>query len=535
MISVQKRTFFDQSDSPFDEADTTAGLPNLSAIWIVMTPKNVDELRDLLVRLRLVELEQFDECLARSGPSADDPAAVIAALEGRHLLTPFQISQIERGETDLLRLGKYKLLYKNGSGSFARVFRACSVENGEMVGLKLLRQRWAKDPQAVALFHREAELCKKFHHNNIVPIYEVAAEGDYHYFVMEFVVGGNLRDFLNIRKKLSPAEATRCILDLCEGLDYALARGISHRDLKLTNVLMNSEGVAKLVDFGLAGEESSGSGETFQQALEYATLEKGTGAPRRDPRSDLFFLGSIFYELLGGEPPYPRTRDREERKRLTRYSNVRPLRSVDPNIPRVVLQIVDRLMKLDPNLRYQTPAEVMADLRFALAELGDSPALRRANEPPVLKDNGTEAAPAQRALPTVMCIEGRTRQQDILREYLSKRGFRVLVLSDLQRGLSRLEKNPPDCVVLMGESIGAGAVGGFQEAVKLSGTKPTVCVLVLAERQSKWSEELEQTPSARVLVQPLSLRDLRREIHLAFQRLKHDSRIQKKSRRDGAS
>ena len=125
------------------------------------------------------------------------------------------------------------------------------------------------------------------------------------------------------------------------------------------------------------------------------------------------------------------------------------------------------------------------------------------------------------------------RQQDLLRDYLSKRGFRVLVLSDMQRGLSRLEKNPPDCVVMMGESIGPDVVAAFQQAAKLSESEPFVCVLVLAERQAGWCDKLEQTPSARVLVQPISLRDLRREIHLAFQRVKH--RRGKSSRRADAS
>ena len=496
-----------------------------------MTPKNVDELRDLLVRQRLVEIGQFDECLMRLGAKADDATAVLKALEGKHLLTPFQISQIEKGETDLLLLGKYKLLYKNGSGSFARVFRACSVDTGEMVGLKLLRQRWTKDPIAVGLFHREAEVCKNFRHPNIVPIYEVASQGDHHYFVMEFVIGGNLRDFLNIRKKLSPAEATRCVLEMCEGLSYALKRGITHRDLKLTNVLMSASGVAKLVDFGLAGEENTGTGESFQQAIEYGTLEKGTHAPRRDPRSDLFFLGAMFYELLSGLAPYPRTRDREERKQLTRYTNVRSLRSIDPNIPRVVLQIVERLMKLDPNLRYQTPDEVISDLKFALADSG-APAASNTSDSVVLASRDPDA-PAPRPLPTIMCIESRMRQQDLLRDYLSKRGFRVLVLSDIQRGLSRLEKNPPDCIVMMGESIGADAIDAFQQAVKLAEGQPFVCVLVLAERQAAWCAKLEQTPSARVLVQPISLRDLRREIHLAFQRVKRSR--EKAARRADAS
>ncbi len=198
------------------------------------------------------------------------------------------------------------------------------------------------------------------------------AKGESHYFTMEFVEGGNLRDFLNIRKKLSPIEATRCLIDLAEGLDYASRMGVTHRDLKLTNVLMSTKGVAKLVDFGLAGDEvmdSEAGGDSLQRALEYATLERGTNAPPNDPRSDLYFLGGIYYELLTGVPPYPRTHSREERKQFTRYSSIRPIRSVDPNVPKGVVEIVERLMKIQPEQRYQSAGLVRTEALAVLAEL----------------------------------------------------------------------------------------------------------------------------------------------------------------------
>src|SRR3954467_12586717 len=167
-----------------------------------MASITTDELSQLVVRLHLLEPWQLDECLSRLGPSRNDPAALLRAMESKHYLTSYQVSRFERGETDGLRLGDYKLLYRNASGSFARVFRACSISDGRMVGLKLLRKRWAEDPLVVTQFHREAELCKKLNHKNIVPIYEVGADGEFHYFTMEFVEGGNLRDFIKIRKKL---------------------------------------------------------------------------------------------------------------------------------------------------------------------------------------------------------------------------------------------------------------------------------------------------------------------------------------------
>jgi serine/threonine protein kinase len=381
-----------------------------------------------------------------------------------------------------------------------------------MMGLKVLRQRWAEDPKAVQEFRKEAELGRALKHENIVPIYEVGESNGQHYFAMEFVEGGNLRDFINIRKKLTPQEATKCVLDLAEGLHYSFSKGATHRDLKMTNVLMSSQGVAKLVDFGLAGvaEDERSDGESSQRALEYATLEKNTGAPRDDPRSDLYFLGGIYYELLTGVPPLPRTKDRLERSQFSRYLQVRPVRSLEPGLPRSVAAIVDRLMQLNPSLRYQSPGEVLKDLRAAYVEMGQTPPESSAGSDAPGESSTPSADPAN--LCTVMCIEDRHKNQDILREYFSKHGYRVLVLSDLQRGLNRMKSSPPDCMVIMGDALGDAALKGFKEAQALQKKSSAGLVLVLAEQQSEWKSRLTEDDQCRVLVQPVTLRELRKVV-----------------------
>ncbi|MGQ0636528.1 MAG: protein kinase domain-containing protein [Planctomycetaceae bacterium] len=471
-----------------------------------------DELCRVLVRLQLVPQHQIDASLGQSGRKGHDAAELLKALENKGLLTSYQVGRLEKGDYDSLVLGPYKLMYRNASGSFARVYRACDLRTGKMVGLKVLRQRWSEDNKAVAEFHREAELGKTLKHENIVPIYEVGQSSGQHFFAMEFVEGGNLRDFINIRKKLSPQEATKCLLEMTEGLNYAFSRGTTHRDLKMTNVLMSSQGVAKLVDFGLAGiadDERSG-GESSQRALEYATLEKNTGVPRNDPRSDLYFLGTIYYELLTGVPPLPRTRNRLERSQFSRYLQVAPIRTLEPGLPRSVAAIVERLMQLNPSLRYQAPTEVQRDLKGALAEVGQAPDPQAAEaavaEPPQSPAvNNTSAG-------TIMCIEGRHSLQDRLREYFSKHGYRVLVLSDLDRGLSRLRSSPPDCMVIMAETIGEPALRGYAEAQELQKQAPAGVVLVLGEQQSEWKGRLAESERSQVLVQPVTLRELRRVV-----------------------
>ena len=501
-----------------------------------MSYSKVDELCRMLVRLRLVSQEQSDSCQSymERGATADH---ALRWLENKGILTSYQTGRIAKGELDGLVLGNYKLMYRNASGSFARVYRACDLRTGRMVGLKVLRQRWCEDPKAVAEFKREAELGKGLLHENIVPIFEIGQSNGQHFLSMEFVEGGNLRDFINIRKKLNPLEATKCVLDMASGLDYAFRRGSTHRDLKMTNVLMSSSGVAKLVDFGLAGmaENLVEDGESAQRALEYATLEKNTGAPRNDPRSDMYFLGSIYYELLTGIPPLPRTKDRIERSQFSRYQQVRPVGEVDPAIPPKVQVIVGKMMHLNPLQRYQSPGDALPDLRAVYNDLltqtsngrinGSPPGITLApTQPGAPFTPKTSAASSPAAKPssngassvgpvyTVMCIEDRHKNQDYLREYFSKHGFRVLVLSDLQRGLARLKTTPPDCMVIMGESLGEAALKGLKEAESLLRGSETGLILVLGEKQSSLSSQIAETDSTRVLVQPVTLRDLRHTV-----------------------
>lgn len=455
---------------------------------------STEELARHLVQLRLISDEQLAECQSQQ-PVSSDPDSLLKALEKTHALTSYQIQRIRSGDDSPLVLGNYRLLYQNASGSFARVYRASDISSGAMLGLKVLRQRYVDDPKSVEHFHREAQMCMKLKHKNIVPIYGVATEGDHHYFTMKFVEGGNLRDFIRIRGKVAPHELLRCGADMAEGLEYALTQGMTHRDFKPSNVLMSSRGVAKLVDFGLAGDEASSSDESVQ-SVEYATLEKNTGAPRNDPRSDLFFLGAILFELATGNSPWTGGGGREARKQFSRYTGVRPIRQVDPNVPSDVGDIIDRLLRVNPNERYQSATAAIVDLKAALALHGDD----------------KTADHKQPRISTVMCVESRVKQQDMLRDYLSKHGFRVLMLSSWDRAMTRLKSNPPDCLLLMGETLGGGGAAVYDEALRWSQAKDVSCVIVLPKQNSEAKESLRLNRSSRVLVNPVTLRELRRAI-----------------------
>lgn len=502
-----------------------------------MASAEVNQICQTLLKLRLVNQRQLDECLV--GAASSSREVLLQTLERKGLLTSYQSSQLKKGETSGLVLGHYALLYHNASGSFARVYRAKDLNTGQMLGLKVLRSRYTKDPKSVIQFKREAELGKTLKHDNIVPIYEVGEDQGEFYLSMEFVEGGNLRDFINIRKKLSVEEATKAVLEMSSALQYALEKGLTHRDLKLTNVLMSSRGVAKLVDFGLAGLDKGAPNdanvsESAQRAIEYATLEKNTGVDRNDPRSDLYFLGCIYYELLSGVPALPRTRSAEERSEFHRYANVTPIRQHDPTLPAGVVAVLEKLLQINPKLRYQSAAEVVSDVRYLLDDYETPPPLaakstslapaNSANPSGPLEALIADAPPATNSAPMVLCVEGRLKNQDVLRTYLTKHGYRVLMFSDITRAVARvLNSNPPAAVIIMGDGIGEQALRGFHTISRKAAPETITCVLMVSEKQSDLFEAAKKcsTESCRVLQQPVTLRDLHREIRNGLIRTGH--------------
>jgi serine/threonine-protein kinase len=469
-----------------------------------MSPiKNKDSLRVFLLTSRLLSTQDWAR-VQSDVESLTDVPSILQLLERRQLLTSLQTSRILKGETEGLVLGKYKLLYRNASGSFARVFRAVNVENDQIVALKLLRERWADDPRTVASFEREARICQKFIHPNIVPILDIGHEGRFHYFTMEFVEGGNLRDFLKIRKLLNPVEASRCLLHICLGLEYALSKGASHRDLKLTNVLMSSSGVAKLVDFGLAGAESptqSGTSDDVQRALEYASLERGTNAPRNDPRSDLFFAGAIYYELLTGEGPWERTRDREERLLLSRYTGARPITSLNPSLPPEAVRICQKLMQVSPSDRYQTAAEAVRDLRALLANLGEPQTTSHGQSP--LK---VEVRPDFRLL----VVDNQKKRCAVVEEYFQKHGFQVGFAAAPENALQKLKTAPPDGILFLADTALEQVLDVFPQVQAYARTLKVPCVAVFAAADAEnVRKKISSTRYGSIMFQPATLREIR--------------------------
>lgn len=490
-----------------------------------MAELNAEQIAQRAFDFDLLDERQLQDLWGHFGRRNVPTDEFIQTLLRRELLTNFQLDRLLKGERSGYFYGDYKVLYMVAGGSFARVYRAAHKDTGVIRAVKVLRKRYSDDPAQTEHFSREGQVGITLRHPNIVPIYEVFSKGLTHFFVMEFVEGRNLREFLKIRKKLEPVEATRLMIDITSGLRHAFEHGVSHRDIKLTNILISSKGQAKLVDFGLAGTDGSladeGVGETLnQRTIDYAGLERATGVRKDDSRSDMYFMGAMYYHMLAGKSPLFETRDRIQRLSKSRYVDIPPIRQLEPTVPRVVAAIVNQAMNFDPEKRYQTPGQMLVDLNIAAERLaaGDDvggPDEEAAIEPDrwqAERERMASALDAASRTRSLMIVESNSKMQDLFREELKKAGYRVLVISDPQRALARFqdEKKPADVAIFSTGHLCEAALEAFEQFATGEATASTPAVLLLGAEHRDWREQAfaHETSHRAVMQMPVKLKQL---------------------------
>src|SRR6202050_406168 len=259
--------------------------------------------------------------------------------------------------------GRYEILQMLGEGGMGAVYKARDRELDRFVALKLIRGELAANPAIVARFKQELLLSHQVTHKNVIRIYDLGDSDGVKFISMEFVEGRDLRALILERKKFPPEEAVEIILQVCRALEAAHSVGVIHRDLKPQNVMRDKTGRILVMDFGMA-RTLEGDGMTQTGALvgtmEYMSPEQAL-AKSLDQRSDIFALGLIFYELLTGNMPFKAESALASLIKRTQ-ERVAPVSDFDHAIPQALSNIVSKCLERDPNMRYQTTSQILADL-----------------------------------------------------------------------------------------------------------------------------------------------------------------------------
>jgi serine/threonine protein kinase len=289
------------------------------------------------------------------------------------------------------QFGAYQIVAPLGEGGMAAVYKAYQPAVDRYVAIKVLPRQYAADPQFVARFQREAKALAQLQHPHILPVFDFGETDGYTWLVMPFVPHGTLTDLLQ-GQPLPLVRVRKILTQLGLALQYAHARGLVHRDVKPSNVLLDESGNCLLSDFGLARmAEASVKLTTSGSVLgtpAYMSPEQGAGKAI-DGRSDLYSLGVIFYELVTGRVPY-----RAETPVAVIFKHISdplpPARELNPALPEPVERVLLKSLAKRPEDRFQTAAEMVAALQAAIPETGQPTAL----PPPPPIQPATLATPA---------------------------------------------------------------------------------------------------------------------------------------------
>ncbi|MGM9517105.1 MAG: Stk1 family PASTA domain-containing Ser/Thr kinase [Acidaminococcus sp.] len=270
--------------------------------------------------------------------------------------------------------GRYEIIDKIGGGGMAEVFHGYDTVLHRDVGIKILRDQFIQDKQFVARFRQEACNAACLSHPNIVNIYDSGNEHDIYYIVMEYVVGRSLKEVIEENGALDYKTAVRYAIGIASALKQAHDHSIVHCDVKSQNILIDTKGVPKITDFGIArafGQPSNGPDKNVIGSVYYLSPEQAAGQPVT-PQSDLYSLGVVLFEMLTGKLPYDGDTPLEV-ARMHLESSTPSARRYDPDIPYYLDNIITKALAKNPRLRYATADDFLTDLKHAQTHLlGDA-------------------------------------------------------------------------------------------------------------------------------------------------------------------
>jgi serine/threonine protein kinase len=335
-------------------------------------PATAEDFLDLVRKSNQIDNARLEAYLRlpRRVPLPTNPRKLASQLVRDGLITNFQAEQFLLGKYKGFTLGGYRILERLGTGGVGTVYLAEHELMKRRVALKVLPVAYADDPALLERFRREARSAALLNHPHIVHVFDFRQEGSIHFLVMEYIEGPNLQQLIERRGPLPVSVACDYARQAALGLHYAHEQGLIHRDIKPANLLVDPNGIVKVLDLGLArfrdDRESSVTRQFNSKVVlgtaDYLSPEQALDQPNLDGRSDIYSLGATLFALLTGRPPFHEgTIGQKLMWHQTRCpQSVTELR---PDVPKELANLVARMLAKSPEDRPASCAEVADQLQ----------------------------------------------------------------------------------------------------------------------------------------------------------------------------
>ncbi len=325
----------------------------------------------MVIRAGIATSDEVEECntILKESSSSDTFQTLHDLLIEHEYATQHQLDRL-RAEFDAKKSSQqipgYKIKRKLGSGAMATVFMARQLSLDRLVAIKVLPRKFSDNQKFIDRFYKEGRAAAQLNHPNIVSAFDVGKAGEHHYFVMEYVDGETVHERIKQHKRLDEAEAINIITNIARAMEHAHKRGFIHRDIKPKNIMLSSNGRAKLADLGLARAVSDTEAAKAEVGRAYGTPyyispEQIRGELKIGPAADIYSLGATFYHMVTGKVPYEAKNPSAVMHKHLK-SELVPPDHLNPKISAGCAQVIEMMMAKSPEDRYQDATDLLVDL-----------------------------------------------------------------------------------------------------------------------------------------------------------------------------